>query len=347
MRKCKAVAAQTELRPLLELTQRVGSEPLLTQGSSGNSSEKLEGTLWIKASGRWMADAMRDDIFIPLDLNAVKECLGLGLDPAGQYPRASVETAMHAVLPHRVVLHVHCVNTIAWAVRSDGPIQLQRRLNGLAWQWVPYLASGVPLSRGVEDALSARADTNVFVLGNHGLVIAGEDAKAVENMLAEVRRRLCIPAREAHPADYAVLAEVCRDSTWDLPDDDQAHALGTDVTSQQILAGGVLHPCQAVFFDSDVHEPFQAIPYVDSREAWQSRYSNRSFLIIQGRGIVVNRSMAPAKRAMLSGLAQVMQRLDASAPLRYLNEAEVEEISQQVEYRYQELPGVSQAGSER
>ena len=149
------VAVQAELQPLLEFTQRVGSDPLLTQASTGNSSVKLDGVLWIKASGRWMADALRDDILIPLDLAEVTECLRQGIDPAERYPCASLETAMHAALPHRVVLHVHCVNTIAWAVRSDAPVQLRRRLDGLRWQWIPYVASGLPLSRTLS-ALSSR-----------------------------------------------------------------------------------------------------------------------------------------------------------------------------------------------
>jgi rhamnose utilization protein RhaD (predicted bifunctional aldolase and dehydrogenase) len=93
---------------------------------------KLDDVLWIKASGKWMADALCDDVLIPLDLTeVVRECLLQGVDPAERYPNASLETAMHATLPHRVILHVHCVNTIAWAVRSDAPIQLQRRLEGL------------------------------------------------------------------------------------------------------------------------------------------------------------------------------------------------------------------------
>ncbi len=73
---------RAELQPLLELTQRVGSDPLLTQASTGNSSAKLDGVLWIKASGRWMADALRNDILIPLDLAEVTECLRRGIDPA-------------------------------------------------------------------------------------------------------------------------------------------------------------------------------------------------------------------------------------------------------------------------
>src|ERR1700683_878101 len=107
-------------------------------------------------------------------------CLPQGNDPAHPFPSASLETAMHAALPHRVVLHVHCVNTISWAVRTDAPMQLERRLNGLAWRWLPYVTSGLPLSREIQRSLSICPDTNVFVLGNHGLVVAGEDAETVE-----------------------------------------------------------------------------------------------------------------------------------------------------------------------
>ena len=59
--------------------------------------------------------------------------------------------------------------------------------------------------REIERALSARADTDVFVLGNHGLVLGGEDAECVERLLAQVRRRLSIHPRKVHPADYAAL----------------------------------------------------------------------------------------------------------------------------------------------
>ena len=97
------------MQRLLELTQRVGNDPLLTQASTGNSSAKLDGVLWIKATGKWMADAVREDILVPLNLADVRECLRRHLDPAERYPSASVETAFHATLPHRMVLHVHCV----------------------------------------------------------------------------------------------------------------------------------------------------------------------------------------------------------------------------------------------
>ena len=110
-----------QLEQLKELSARIGCDPLLTQASTGNTSIKLNGTLWIKASGRWLADAELQDILVPLDLNETRSYIKQKIDPSGVYEEASVETAMHAVLPHRVVMHVHSVNTIAWAVRRCAP----------------------------------------------------------------------------------------------------------------------------------------------------------------------------------------------------------------------------------
>ncbi len=324
MKQPAPVPVQAELQPLVELTHRVGCDPLLTQASTGNSSIKLDGVLWIKASGRWMADALRDDIFIPLDwVEVVTECLRQGMDPVERYTDASLETAMHAVLLHRVVLHVHCVNTIAWAVRGDAPLHLQAKLDGLRWQWIPYVPSGLPLSREIERAQYASPDTNIFVLGNHGLVIAAEDTETVQALLAEVQARLAIRPRQARPADYAALAKICRDSGWDLPCDEGLHALATDPISQAILADGLLYPCHAIFSGSRCnHEPF---------------------LIVKGSGVVVGRTIAPAELAMLSGLAQVVQRISAYAPLRYLTQDEVTGLSNQVTGHYRELASASRA----
>jgi ribulose-5-phosphate 4-epimerase/fuculose-1-phosphate aldolase len=321
MKPYAPVGVPSDLRPLLELTARVGRDPLLTQAITGNSSAKLDGVLWIKASGRWMADALRDDIVIPLDLAEATDCLRRGIDPTERYPSASLETAMHATLPHRMVLHVHCVNTIAWAVRNDAPAQLRPRLDGLCWQWLPYVASGLPLSRALERALLVCPNTNIFVLGNHGLVIAGEDAKAVETLLTEVRGRLDISPRPAPPTDSELLLEICSEAPWNLPDDDGLHIFGTDVISKAILTQGLLYPCHAIFSGSRTPQLFRPIYYPAHR--LRSRYGDRPFLVIHGGGVVVNGSMAPAELAILSGLAQVVQRLDASAPLRYLTEFEI------------------------
>ncbi len=347
MGQTATMALGAHLRPLLGLTQRVGSDPLLTQGSTGNSSIKVDGVLWVKASGRWMADALRDDILTPLDLAEVLDCLRRRIDPADLYPGASLETAMHAAIPHNVVLHVHCVDTLSWAVREDAPMQLERRLDGLNWQWLPYVSSGLPLARAISRAVSASPDISVFVLGNHGLVVAGEDVESVETLLADLRERLAISPRTARPPDFAALREVCQDSRWDLPDDDELHTLAVDPVSRAIVQNGFLYPCQAIFSDSGASNPFRPICYPDRSGCSNGRYSDRPFLIVEGRGVLVRRSITPPELAMLSGLAQVVRRLNSSAPLRYLTDCEVTGLSSEAADRYRRLSCSGRAPKER
>jgi rhamnose utilization protein RhaD (predicted bifunctional aldolase and dehydrogenase) len=331
------VTNKEELTPLLELSARVGHNPLLTQASTGNASMKLGGRLWIKASGKWMADAMHQDILVPLDLVDVRECVRRGVDPTELYSNASIETSMHAVLPQRVILHVHCVNTIAWAVRQDAPAQLEHLLHGLRWQWIPYVQSGINLARAIQSALATCADTQLLVLGNHGLVIGGDDCRAVQDLVSEVQRRLAIAPRQKPYPDYGALADLADRFSWDLPDDDDVHALGTDAISRKVLRSGLLYPCQAIFSNSYTPDLFRSIPYSEIEDQTESLFRNCPFLIVEERGVIINRAMTPAERAMIGGLSQVVRRIGESIPIRYLTEAEVQDSARLVAHHYREL----------
>jgi rhamnose utilization protein RhaD (predicted bifunctional aldolase and dehydrogenase) len=297
--------------------------------------------MWMKASGRWMAAALKDDIFIPLDLLEVNRCLSAGNNPAEQFAGASIETAVHAVMPQRVVLHLHCVNTIAWAVRGDGFSHLQFRLQGLRWQWIPWMPSGLPLARGMADALKKSPNTDVFVLANHGLVVAGDDVQSIENLLAELRRRLNISRSIAHPADYTLLHDIAKNSPWLLPDDDEIHALATDPISRKILSGGILFPCQSIFSRNQGLRAFQPMSYDRSLEF---RGDNAAFIIVEKCGVLVSADIGPAELAMLSGLANVVQRLDSSAPIRYLSDEEIFGLAPQAIRSYCELANEASMG---
>jgi len=205
-----SVRDERELMSLRDLSARVGNDSLLAQASNGNTSIKLDGILWIKASGKWLSHAMQEEMLVPLELAEVKESIRTGAEIASRYAqkdelRPSIETAMHALLRHRVVIHVHSINAIAWAIRVDGPDQLRERLAGLQWQWIPYAASGIPLAQAIEKAMATAPETDVFILGNHGLVVCGQDCHTVEKLLRDGRTTACdcspsIPKARHHSA---------------------------------------------------------------------------------------------------------------------------------------------------
>jgi rhamnose utilization protein RhaD (predicted bifunctional aldolase and dehydrogenase) len=323
---------------LRELSARVGSDPLLVQASNGNTSIKLDGTLWIKASGKWLAHATREDLFVGVDLATVKESMRSGSEivPLHDAPddsrnalRPSIETPMHAAIPHRIVIHVHSINAIAWAIRLDGQREIEQRLDGLRWQWIPYAASGAPLAREIEKAATRAPETDVFILGSHGLVVCGEDCDSAEKLLREVDWRLGFPPRKFPKADAAALTNIARLPGWQIPEAESLHALATDATCRRILQGGVLYPCQAIFLG-------HTMPIVPARIA-ESKFGDwldaqdrvPPFVAVEGIGVMVNEKMTSAERATLRALAEVTLRTMESAPLRYLNGAEVSDVLRQ------------------
>ena len=179
--------------------------------------------MWIKASGTWLVDALPQDIFTPVRLGPLRKAIADG-DPraaaAANYVdtqrnvgglRPSIETSVHAIIPAPVVVHIHCVNTIALAVRHDGEALARERLMphaDLALAFVPYRKPGLPLAHAIAERLTK--DTNVLVLANHGLVVAGETVAEVADRIERVCEALSAPARAAPQADAEKLAVDCR-----------------------------------------------------------------------------------------------------------------------------------------
>ena len=340
--KLLSIQDEREVLSLRDLSARVGSDPLLVQASNGNTSIKLDGILLIKASGKWLAHSMQEDVLVPLKLAEVKESMQKDTEIASPCApkdelRPSIETAMHAVLRHRVVIHVHSINAIAWAIRVDGPGQLRERLAGLHWQWIPYTASGIPLARQIEKAVAGAPETDVLILGNHGLVVCGHDCHTAEELLWKVERRLAITPRRFPKPDTTVLTMIARFSRWQFPDVDSLHALGTDAVSRKILKGGVVYPCQAIFLGRTMPLLLPAVVVSKFTECLNGKGRTPPFVAVERSGVMLNEKMTSAERATLVGLAQVTQRTEESAQLHYLNEEEVTDVLSNGAHGYKEV----------
>jgi rhamnose utilization protein RhaD (predicted bifunctional aldolase and dehydrogenase) len=339
--KLTSGACEKEFASLLELSARLGCDPMLVQANNGNTSVKLDGVLWIKASGKCLASAKREQIFVPVELAVVQESLRNNMEiaqtniPESQL-QPSIETAMHAVLHHPVVVHAHSVNTIAWAIREDGPRQLNKRLAGLYWKWVPYVSSGIPLARQIEKLLRDAPETNVFVLGNHGLVVCGRDCECVDALLRDVERRLAIMPRPSPEPVAALFTVMSRSSQWRFPDLQALHALGTDSISRMILQKGILYPCQVIFLGPKLTMLPCSVPLSRLADYFVGKTEAQSYAIVEGGGVIVNQKINRAEYETLIALMQVVQRVETSAPLRYLTETEISTVLADGTHRYRE-----------
>jgi rhamnose utilization protein RhaD (predicted bifunctional aldolase and dehydrogenase) len=310
-----------ELDQLRALSARVGADPLLVQAAGGNTSLKQDGVMWIKASGTWLKDAATRDIFVPLDHAAIMEALAKN-DPACESCtaflrtdlnstglRPSIETTVHALMPQRVVLHVHCVNTIAWAIRSDAEARLTEKLAGFNWAFIPYARPGLPLAGAIQSQM--RPGVDVLILGNHGLAVAAESVQAAEALLTRVVTTLTRPERPAASPDRAALAALCADKPYKLAAMDETHALATDALALKRGEHAVFYPDHVVFLGVGVATTFANDP---------------PLIAIPGLGVLIRDDAKPAIEPMGRCLADVMRRVEEQDPLTALTAEDIDRL---------------------
>src|SRR5690606_702220 len=168
-----------------------GGDPYLVLHGGGNTSVKAPWidvtgdeieALYVKGSG-WDLGAIETAGFAPLPLGRLRRLLELDalsdsdmmaslsaarLDPSS--PQPSVESLLHAILPHRAVLHSHADVIVTLPNLSDGEERVREAL-GDEVVLVPYVMPGFDLAKVVARMWPehGRPDTPGMVLMNHGL----------------------------------------------------------------------------------------------------------------------------------------------------------------------------------
>lgn len=189
----------------------IGQDPDLVMHGGGNTS--LKGTvrtlvgeekeaLFIKGSG-WDLDSIDPPGLPAVDLAHLRRLRALEAlsDPEmvnqlrthlfeANAPNPSVETLLHAFLPHRFIDHTHA--DIALVVTNQPPDEQAAMVAdafGPTWGVVPYVMPGFALAKASAEVFEQNPAVEGLVLLNHGLFSFGEDARtAYERMIAGVDR---------------------------------------------------------------------------------------------------------------------------------------------------------------
>lgn len=353
-----ALRASPAYAELLAVSARLGQDPLQVQGPGGNTSLKADGVMLVKASGTLLADAEAQDIMVPVDAAGLRAALSTStgvtvegraftLDSANPHGlRPSIETAVHAVLDWPVVLHTHCVATIAAAVRSDAEAFVQARLAGLDAAFVAYVKPGEDLARAILDAVTPA--TTVIILGNHGLAVCARTPAEAETLVYDVARRLEPPAAQrAGPteessngppdgvgsrdgavpaADTAALGAALEGSGWRAVDHPPTQAVALEAERWAIAAGATLYPDHAIFLGPGVvlGRADEPVPAVLARAA--ATAPSRKLVLLEGRGAVIPADASPSVVALARAFGDVLARIDPAAALTRLTAAQEAEL---------------------
>ncbi|MGE0260819.1 MAG: bifunctional aldolase/short-chain dehydrogenase [Alphaproteobacteria bacterium] len=136
------------------------------------------------------------------------------LDPAA--PNPSVETLLHAFLPHKFIDHTHATAVLSLADQPDAAERCAD-LYGPRVGVVPYIMPGFLLAKKAAETYERSPDTEGLVLLKHGVFSFGGTAReAYERMIAIVtiaeerlaRGRKSVFAAASLPARVAKVAEI-------------------------------------------------------------------------------------------------------------------------------------------
>jgi len=195
---CRRYEAHGEVLALRVYTSRlIGREPTLVLHGGGNTSVKtrrrdvlgnLVPVLCVKGSGSDLAEvepaglpAVRLQPLQELRIlerlsdtdmqNAVRSAL---LD--SRAPNPSVETLLHAFLPHTFVDHTHADAVLALTDQPDPQAHVRDAFSDDV-VLLPWIMPGFPLAKAVAAAFERAQRCRGIVLGKHGLFTFGDDAR--------------------------------------------------------------------------------------------------------------------------------------------------------------------------
>lgn len=218
-------AGLDEAGQLLYRSNLLGADLRITNFGGGNTSAKIETkdpltreyvrVLWVKGSGGDLGSMKRDG-FSTLYLDKLESLKGLyrGLAHEDEMvalfnhctfdlnPRAtSIDTPLHAFVPHRHVDHVHADAVIAIAASVDAE-RLTREVFGGRLGFLPWQRPGFDLGLKLGEMAARHPDYIGVVLGGHGLFTWADTSKACYEMTLRVIQQAAdwLAAHEQKPA---------------------------------------------------------------------------------------------------------------------------------------------------
>jgi rhamnose utilization protein RhaD (predicted bifunctional aldolase and dehydrogenase) len=310
----------TDLRSeLSRYCASIGQDRLLVQGAGGNASWKEDGTLWIKASGTWLAEATEKDIFLPVDLLALQSAMAAGDFSAKPVAltktalRPSIETLFHALLPHKIVLHTHAIAPLARLVRQSARAEIEV-LIGSAYRWVfvDYFKPGAELAAAIHDGLQKVSDVQIIFMQNHGLVVGGNTVAEVAEVMADVIERLSCDALYDVYSGSDVASKATPVPGYRPAQDVELQTLMfCPALADRIARDWALYPDHVVFLG--------AAPVWDTHEAAEIAILKPPYLFSKEHGVLEADDVGPGARAQMLCYLDVLLRQPEEEVLTQLN----------------------------
>jgi len=195
-------------------SQLLGQSKELVLHGGGNTSVKIDGTLYVKGSG-WNLDTIEKAGFSPVNLAvllemATRKSLSDTQMVAEQraamsdqsFPNPSIEAILHAIIPFDYVDHTHA-DAIVTLTNTPSGKALVEELYGKDMLIIDYVMPGFELAKHIHE-ISRNIDWNSLtgmILMHHGVFTFDNDAKHAYEKMIEL-----VSVAEAYLNEHVTLA---------------------------------------------------------------------------------------------------------------------------------------------
>lgn len=327
-----SVATTCIAKKVKTFCSQIGADPLLVQGAGGNVSWKDEDVLWVKASGTWLAEAELKEIFVPVNLPLLQTALNnqdFAVEPeviSDSDLRPSIETLLHALMPQKVVVHLHAVEILAHLVQVNAKEKIKSLVgDAVKWIYVDYFKPGADLARSVSKQLTARSDADVVFMGNHGIVIGGNDVDEITNTLRTLISILQTKFSQSHvgasPSAYE--PEFLARNYVPCGDKEVSLIANKEELMCRLRQEWALYPDHVVFLGA---EPAILETNFSLSDLEKSARDAPPFIFACGNGVYQNVNATAAQTSQLRCYYDVIIRQSGTNKLAALSDQQVSEL---------------------
>ena len=319
-------------KEIKKFCSRIGQNPLFVQGAGGNISWKDDNTLWIKASGKWIAKAETEEIFVPVNLKTLLENLkknNFSVKPQISIKsllRPSIETFLHALLPHKIVLHIHAVEILSYLVKLTSEKEI-RTIYGDKnnWIYLNYFKPGEELAIALAKKLNINHNIDVIFMENHGIVIGSDNLKNLEALLQNLTSEFKTETR-LKPINYSYNENisVLLDYGYLRCKNEEINHLSLEKSfANRLKHEWALYPDHVVFLGKNAAILESNFTYA---ELFELIKHNPPFIFVIDNGVYESPNIKEYHRAQLLCYYDVIIRQKKSDKLKVLNSKEIKDL---------------------
>jgi len=187
----------------------LGRDPSVTNWAGGNTSAKIAekdfrgeeiSVLRVKGSGTDLATITRAGFpgLRLADINLLWNRKAMSDEQMVEYlvhclvdlnaKRPSIDTLIHAFIPHKHIDHMHPDAVIALCTAKHGR-RIMREIYGKDAEWIDWLRPGFALAKQCGRIVRANPNLKAILLGKHGLITWGQTSKeCYENTISVIEQ---------------------------------------------------------------------------------------------------------------------------------------------------------------